>query len=215
MWLHVIKPSLTQVSCRPDLTDLSYGLPAPVLAWKQALQWFPQTSRLLTDEEVMWTLKSGGNTLNFIWAVVKAARWTIACQAPLSRDFSMAKILEWVATSYSRGSSWPGDLPSSGIKPTYLASSALATWFFTTSVTWEASDGCMKVKVKSLSLQLSDPMDCSLPGSSVHGIFQAKVLEWGAISSSRGSSRARDQTWVSHIAGRHFTIWATREAQVK
>ena len=51
-------------------------------------------------------------------------------------------------------------------------------------------------------------MDCSLPGS-IHGIFQARVLEWGAISFSRGSSLPRDPTRVSHIAGRHFTIWAT------
>ena len=44
---------------------------------------------------------------------------------------------------------------------------------------------CMKVKVKSLSrVRLSDPMDCSLTGSSVHGIFQARVLEWGAIAFS-------------------------------
>ena len=42
---------------------------------------------------------------------------------------------------------------------------------------------------------LCDPMDCSLPGSSVHGIFQARVLEWVAISFSRGSSQPRDQTW--------------------
>ena len=55
-------------------------------------------------------------------------------------------------------------------------------------------------------------MDYSLPGSSVHGIFQARVLEWVAISFSRGSSRPRDQTQVSRIAGRHFTLWATREA---
>ena len=52
---------------------------------------------------------------------------------------------------------------------------------------------------------LCDPMDCSLPGFSVHGIFQARVLEWVAISFSRGSSRPRDRTWVSCIAGRHFT----------
>ena len=57
-----------------------------------------------------------------------------------------------------------------------------------------------------------DPMDCSPPGSSVCGILQAEMLEWVAISFSRGSSRSRDQTWVSHIAGRFFTIWATREA---
>ena len=59
---------------------------------------------------------------------------------------------------------------------------------------------------------LCDPMGCSLPGSSVHGIFQARVLEWVAISFSRGSSRPRDWTQVSCIAGRRFTIWATWEA---
>ena len=59
---------------------------------------------------------------------------------------------------------------------------------------------------------LCDPMDCNLPGSSVHVIFQARVLEWVAISFSRGSSRPRDWTWVSRIAGRRFTIWVTREA---
>ena len=60
-------------------------------------------------------------------------------------------------------------------------------------------------------LTLCDPMDHSLLGSSVHGIFQAKVLECIAISFSRGSSQPRDWTQVSHIAGRHFTVWATRE----
>ena len=54
-------------------------------------------------------------------------------------------------------------------------------------------------------------MDCSLSGSSVHGIFQARVLEWIAISFSRGSSLPRDWTWDSCIVGRWFTLWATRE----
>ena len=58
---------------------------------------------------------------------------------------------------------------------------------------------------------LCDAMDCSLPGSSVHGIFQVRILEWVTISFSRGSSQPRHQTWVSCIAGRHFTIWAIRE----
>ena len=53
---------------------------------------------------------------------------------------------------------------------------------------------------------LCDPMDCSLPGSSIHGVLQPRTLEWAAISFSRGSSRPRDRTQVSHIAGRHFTI---------
>ena len=57
---------------------------------------------------------------------------------------------------------------------------------------------------------LWDPMDCSPPGSSVHGILQARMLEWVAIPFSRGSSQSRDWTWVSHNASRVFTIWATR-----
>ena len=57
-------------------------------------------------------------------------------------------------------------------------------------------------------------MDFGPPGSSVHGISQARILEWVAISFSRVSSQLKDQTWVSCIAGRLFTNWATREAQV-
>ena len=66
---------------------------------------------------------------------------------------------------------------------------------------------------------LWDPMDCSLPGSSVHGILQARILELVAISFSRESSQPRDWTpalnsWVSCLAGRFFLIWATREAHI-
>ena len=68
-------------------------------------------------------------------------------------------------------------------------------------------------EVAQSCLTLCDPMDCSLQCSSVNGIFQARVLEWGAIAFSRGSSQPRDQTWVSRIIGRCFTIWATREVQ--
>ena len=57
--------------------------------------------------------------------------------------------------------------------------------------------------------------NCSLPGFSVHRIFQARILEWVAISFFRGSSQLRDRTQVSCIVGRFFTIWATREAQVE
>ena len=55
----------------------------------------------------------------------------------------------------------------------------------------------------------------SLPGSSVHGILQARLLECVAIFSSRRSSPPRDWTWVSCIAGRFFTSWATKEAQYR
>ena len=61
---------------------------------------------------------------------------------------------------------------------------------------------------------LCNPMDCSPPGSSVHGILQARVLEWVAISFSRGSSPPRDRTQVSCIEGRLFTLWTTREVPV-
>ena len=57
-----------------------------------------------------------------------------------------------------------------------------------------------------------DPMDCSLPGSSVHRIFQARILEWVTISFSRASSWTRDWIRVSHIPHRFFTNWTTREA---
>ena len=64
----------------------------------------------------------------------------------------------------------------------------------------------------SSCLTLCDPMDCSSPGSSVPGIFLARVLEWVPISYSRGSFWPRDQTRISCIADRFFTIWDTREA---
>ena len=56
-------------------------------------------------------------------------------------------------------------------------------------------------------------MDCSPPGSSVHGILQARILEWVAMPSSRGSSQPRDQTQFSHTVGGFFIVWATREAR--
>ena len=71
----------------------------------------------------------------------------------------------------------------------------------------------MCVLVAQLCLTLRDPMDCGLLGS-VHGIFQAKILEWVAISFSRGSSQPRDWTQVSCTAARFFTIWATREVLI-
>jgi len=67
----------------------------------------------------------------------------------------------------------------------------------------------VKSEVSQSCLTLCNPMDCNLPGSSVHGILQARVLEWVAISFSRRSSQPRDQTQVAHVAGRCFTIWAT------
>ena len=77
---------------------------------------------------------------------------------------------------------------------------------------WNIINMCVLCLVTQSCLTLCDPVDCSPPGSSVHGVFQARVLECFAISFSGGSSYPRDRTQVSCIAGRFYTIWATREA---
>ena len=82
---------------------------------------------------------------------------------------------------------------------------------FLTSFVFLDQVGCVSHSVVSNSF--CDPMDCTPPGFSVHGISHARTLEWVAIPFSRGSSRPRHQTQVSCIAGRFFTAWATREAQ--
>jgi len=69
---------------------------------------------------------------------------------------------------------------------------------------WESES-----EVAQSCLTLCDPMDCSLLSPSGHGIFQATILEWVAISFSRGSSWPRDGTQVSRIVGRCFTVWAS------
>ena len=71
---------------------------------------------------------------------------------------------------------------------------------------------CVLILLAQSCLTLCNPTDCSLPGSSIHGIFQARILEWVAVSFSMGSSQPRDWTQVSHIAGWFFTVWTTSKA---
>ena len=104
-----------------------------------------------------------------------------------------ARLLDWVAISFSRRSSWPRDRT----RVFRIADKRFTVWTTTES------------KFTQSYPTLCDPMDCSLPGSSVHGIFQAIVLEWIAISFSRGSSRPRDRVQVSRIVDKRFTAWAT------
>ena len=73
---------------------------------------------------------------------------------------------------------------------------------------WYWGESEKKVLVAQSYPTLSYPMDCSPPRFSVHGISQARILEWVAISFSRGSSRPRYRTRVFHNAGRFFTVWA-------
>ena len=66
-----------------------------------------------------------------------------------------------------------------------------------------------RAKLLQLCLTVCDPIDYSPPGSSIHGILQARIMEWVAILFSRASSQPRDWTRVSRIAGRILTMWAT------
>ena len=80
---------------------------------------------------------------------------------------------------------------------------------------WSRIESERESEVTQSCPTLCDPMDCSPPGSWVHWIFQARILEWVAISFSRRSSQPSDWTRVSPIVGRCFTIWATREDSVQ
>ena len=87
------------------------------------------------------------------------------------------------------------------------------TLFYSASLYYASHILIFIVKVKGTQWcpALCDPMDHSPPGSSVHGILQARILEWGALPFSRGSSQLRDGSQVSRITGRFFTVWASRE----
>ena len=105
----------------------------------------------------------------------------------------------FLSMGFSRQEYWsglprppPGDLPETGIEPNSPVSPALAA--------------ILKVKVAQSCPTLDDPMD-----QTIHGILQARILEWVAYPFSRGSSQPRDQTQVSHIAGKFFTSWVIRE----
>ena len=141
----------------------------------------------------------------------------VAPQAPLSMEFSRQEYWHGLPCPS------PGDLPDPGIKPRSPALQAdfyHLSWFI---IKWHLAlaliksvpliYACMPIHFSLIcDPGLCDPMDCSPPGSSVHGILQARILEWVAISFSRESSRPRDRTQISRIAGRRFNLWATREA---
>ena len=90
--------------------------------------------------------------------------------------------------------------PRSGVTGSY------DSWFF---IFWGTSTMISIVLVSPSRPALCNPVDCSLPGSSVHGILQPRILEWIAVPFVRGSSWPRDRIRVSCVAGRFFTVWAT------
>ena len=108
-----------------------------------------------------------------------------------------ARTLEWVAISFSNAWKWKVKVKSLShvwllATPWTAAYQAPPSMGFSRQEYWSG--------VLLPSPTLCDPMDCSPLGSSVHGILQARIREWVAMPSSRGSSQPRDQTWVSHVS---------------
>ena len=124
---------------------------------------------------------------------------TVALQAPLSMGFSRQEYCHFLLQ---------GIFPTQGSNPCLLHCRRILYQI-------NHQGNPKESEVAQLFLTFCDPMDCSLPCSSVHGIFQARMLEWVVVSLSRGSSQPRDRNWVSPTAGRLFTLWAAREAQFR
>ena len=105
----------------------------------------------------------------------------------------------------------PGGLQSIGLQRVGHESSDLAGIHINSVKALKMNKSRQTLKVNMLVAQscliLCNPMDCSPPGSSVHGILQARILEWVAMPFSRQSCQPRNRTWVSYIAGRFFTIY--------
>ena len=138
------------------------------------------------------------------------------CSTPGSsvRGIFQARILEWVAISFSRGSSWPRDWTQVSCisrQTLYTESPGKPTIFYNCRPNTQSYSLCGCLVAKSC-VTLCNPMDCSLPGSSVHGISETRILEWVSISFSRGSSWPRDWTHISCIGRWILYHWATREA---
>ena len=132
-------------------------------------------------------------SLSCVWLFTNP--WNVAYQAPQSTEFSRQEY--WCGLLFPS----PGDLPNPGIKPwsPTLQADALPSepYYLTIS----------EVKVAQSCLTLWDLMDYT-----VHGILQARILEWVAFAFSRGSSQPKDRNQLSRIAGRFITSWVTREA---
>ena len=166
------------------------------------------------------------------WYLIISDPTDCSPSGPSAHGISQARILEWVAVSSSRASSQPRD-------PTPISYTGRRIFFYhctTKEVVVLPANRMLKAVTFSLWLwqcflsivhcsahltlavcagpvasvmSVCDPMDCNPPGSSVHGILLARILEWVATPSSRGSSQLRDQTGVSCIscvAGRFFIV---------
>ena len=103
-----------------------------------------------------------------------------------------------------------GSLGKSGHMYMYSWVPLLFTWNYHNIVNWLSP-----LLVTQSCLTLCNPMDCSSPGSSVHGILQARILEWFSIPFWRGLSQPRDLTQVPCIPSRFFTVWTKKEVPIQ
>ena len=127
----------------------------------------------------------------------------------------MASPTRWAWVWVNSGSWWwtgrPGVLRFMGLQRVGHDWATELNW---TELKIPWGDVLLCVLVAQSCLTLCNPTDYSLPGFSVHGILQARILEWIAIPFSRGTSQLRDRTLVSCITDRFFTIWATGKSQI-
>ena len=167
-----------------DAAGRSRKHPVSKIARRIYITWQPvdafalgQTQCCLSKAGCKWFLKKQVLTHVLTWG---GALWT------------------WV---FSKCSEWMGAVVQSLLqsKPSIQFFDGLAC-YFVAFPTWHTRSIIKYMCCAHLCLTLCDPMDCSLPGSSVHGISQARILEWFAISYSRGSSRPRDQTYIFCIS---------------
>ena len=108
-------------------------------------------------------------------------------------------------------SPFPLSSPATQVSPPEV----VGFWFLrvlSSSLCTHVMMGIVKVLAVQSCPTVCTPMDCSLPGSSVHGFLQARILEWVAIPYSKEYSQWRDQTQVFWIAGRFFMVWVTRDS---
>ena len=170
------------------------------------------TSSLETDQkQEMFDFTFSPFSIKEAWILIQA-RWFFGTQICLLSESSHYSLPQQLISRFT------GRLCALQNSLDLITGSEVAKTFISFLLLWSLGiTHCilfeMKVLVAQLCLTLYDPMDCSLPGSSAHGILQARILEWVAIPFSRASSQPRDQTLGSCIAGRFFTIWVTREAQ--
>ena len=170
------------------------------LIWKDpdvGKDWRQEEKETTEDEMIRWHHWLNGHGFEWTLGVGDGQEGLVCCCSWGRQESDMTEWLNWTELSFEDSFAW-------GV--------------FDGVLLWNQNPlehspcvcvcVCVCVLVAQSCPTFCDPMDCSPPGFFVHGILQPRVLECVVISFSSGSSQPRDRTWVSHIAGRFFTIWA-------